>query len=159
GPIGLIDDILVVSAALSLLLNDVHPDVVRAHWSGRGDALDAIQRASQWSRSFLRRNFGSALRRGVRLGWAARGARSKRSLSARGAPRAAAARGPRKGFVARSSASVDGTVISAGVASCQSAAALARTTRTRSSFCCTAAFFGSTCSAKRRLLSVYSWPQ
>ena len=68
GPIGLIDDILVVSAALSLLLNDVHPDVVRAHWSGRGDALDAIQRASQWSRSFLRRNLGSALRRVLRIG-------------------------------------------------------------------------------------------
>src|SRR5262245_26606823 len=68
GPIGLIDDVLVVSAALSLLLNDVHPDVVRAHWSGKGDALDAIQRASQWSRSFLRRKFGSVLRRVLRVG-------------------------------------------------------------------------------------------
>ena len=68
GPIGLVDDLLVVTAALSLLLNDVHPDVVRQHWSGRGDALDAIQRASQWSRSLVRRKFGAALRRVLRLG-------------------------------------------------------------------------------------------
>ena len=54
GPIGLVDDLLVVTAALSLLLNDVHPDVVRAHWSGKGDALDVIQRVSEWSRSVVR---------------------------------------------------------------------------------------------------------
>src|SRR5262249_62117030 len=93
GPIGLIDDILVVSAALSLLLNDVHPDVVRAHWSGRGDALDAIQRASQWSRSFLRRNFGSALRRGGRTGWPPRG--PELETIPLPAARAPPARGPR----------------------------------------------------------------
>jgi uncharacterized membrane protein YkvA (DUF1232 family) len=63
GPIGLVDDLIVVTAALSHLLNDVHPDVVRAHWSGKGDALEVIQRVSEWSRSFLRRNFGSLLRR------------------------------------------------------------------------------------------------
>jgi uncharacterized membrane protein YkvA (DUF1232 family) len=68
GPIGLVDDLLVVTAALSLLLNDVHPDVVRQHWSGKGDALDVIQRASQWSRSFVRRKFGAALRRVLRIG-------------------------------------------------------------------------------------------
>ena len=53
GPIGLVDDLLVVSAALSKILNQVHPDVVRSHWSGQGDALDAIQRASRWSASIL----------------------------------------------------------------------------------------------------------
>jgi uncharacterized membrane protein YkvA (DUF1232 family) len=67
GPIGLIDDLLVVSAALSRLLNDVHPDVVRSHWSGRGDALDAIQRVASWSHSLLGRNFGSAVRRVLRV--------------------------------------------------------------------------------------------
>ena len=67
GPIGLVDDLLVVSAALSHLLNDVHPDVVRAHWSGRGDALEVIQRVSGWSRGFLRRKFGAALRRVLRV--------------------------------------------------------------------------------------------
>ena len=62
GPIGLVDDLLVLTAALSLLLNDVHPDVVRAHWSGKGDALDVVQRVSEWSRSWVRRRFGAALR-------------------------------------------------------------------------------------------------
>lgn len=49
GPIGLIDDLVVVSAALSSLLNRVHPDVVRSHWSGQGDALEAIQRVTGWA--------------------------------------------------------------------------------------------------------------
>lgn len=48
GPIGLIDDLIVVGMALSRLLNDVHPDVVRLHWAGRGDALAAIQRTTDW---------------------------------------------------------------------------------------------------------------
>ncbi len=48
GPIGLIDDLLVVGSALSRMVNHVHPDVVRSHWSGHGDALDAIQRVSGW---------------------------------------------------------------------------------------------------------------
>ncbi len=68
GPIGLVDDLLVVSAALSRLLNDVHPDVVRSHWSGHGDALDAIQRVAGWSHGLLRRSFGSAVRRVLRVG-------------------------------------------------------------------------------------------
>lgn len=48
GPIGLIDDLIVVGTALSRLLNHVHPDVVRGHWSGQGDALAAIQRVTHW---------------------------------------------------------------------------------------------------------------
>lgn len=62
GPIGWADDVLVVTAALSRLLNDVHPDIVRSHWSGQGDALEAIQRATRWSRSL----FGTRLR-GMRM--------------------------------------------------------------------------------------------
>ena len=53
GPIGLVDDIVVVSATLSRLLNHVHPDIVRSHWSGKGDALDAVQRATRWSESLF----------------------------------------------------------------------------------------------------------
>jgi uncharacterized membrane protein YkvA (DUF1232 family) len=48
GPIGLVDDLVVVAAALSSILNHVHPDVVRSHWSGQGDALEAIQRVTSW---------------------------------------------------------------------------------------------------------------
>ncbi len=49
GPIGLVDDLLVVAATLSRLVNHVHPDVVRSHWPGKGDALDAIQRVMSWA--------------------------------------------------------------------------------------------------------------
>ncbi len=51
GPIGLLDDLFVVSATLSLLLNHVHPDVVRAHWSGSGDVLRAVHRVTFWAES------------------------------------------------------------------------------------------------------------
>ena len=67
GPIGVIDDLLVVGATLSRMLNYVHPDVVRSHWSGQGDALDAIQRATTWTegrvRSVLSRILPPPLRR------------------------------------------------------------------------------------------------
>lgn len=53
GPLGWLDDALVVTAALSRILNDVHPDIVRSHWSGKGDALDAIQRVAGWSRGLV----------------------------------------------------------------------------------------------------------
>ena len=53
GPIGLIDDLLVVSAVLSKLLESVHPDLVRSHWSGHGDALDAIQRVARWTETHV----------------------------------------------------------------------------------------------------------
>lgn len=49
GPLGLVDDLLVVTATLSRLIRDVHPDVVRFHWPGRGDALDAIHRLTSWA--------------------------------------------------------------------------------------------------------------
>ena len=68
GPLGLVDDLLVVSAALSRLLRDVHPDVVRSHWSGKGDALDAIQRVGSWSRGFFRLRLGGRLGRFLRGG-------------------------------------------------------------------------------------------
>ena len=49
GPLGALDDVLVVAATLSRVVNHVHPDVVRSHWSGQGDALGLIQRATDWS--------------------------------------------------------------------------------------------------------------
>ena len=62
GPIGLVDDLLIVSATLSRVLNHVHPDVVRSHWSGQGDALDAIQRVTAWSASIFSEKLPRALR-------------------------------------------------------------------------------------------------
>jgi uncharacterized membrane protein YkvA (DUF1232 family) len=62
GPIGLVDDLLIVTAALSRLLNHVHPDIVRSHWSGKGDALEAIQRVTQWSESLFSERLPGLLR-------------------------------------------------------------------------------------------------
>jgi uncharacterized membrane protein YkvA (DUF1232 family) len=53
GPLGLVDDLLVVTATLSRILNDVHPDVVRSQWPGKGDALEAIQRVTRWSEALF----------------------------------------------------------------------------------------------------------
>ena len=63
GPIGLIDDLLVVGTALSRLLKSVHPDIVREHWSGRGDALDAVHRITGWADLQLTRRLPDAVRR------------------------------------------------------------------------------------------------
>jgi uncharacterized membrane protein YkvA (DUF1232 family) len=62
GPIGIADDLLVACAALSRLVNHVHPDVVRSAWPGKGDALTAIQNVSSWAERF----FGNRLRGLVR---------------------------------------------------------------------------------------------
>lgn len=48
GPFGVLDDVFVAAACLSRLLNHVHPDVVRGHWSGQGDALEVIQNVTSW---------------------------------------------------------------------------------------------------------------
>jgi uncharacterized membrane protein YkvA (DUF1232 family) len=67
GPLGFADDLLVLAACLSRILNYVHPDLVRSHWSGQGDALDAIQRLTEWSESLLTRRLPGLLGRVGRL--------------------------------------------------------------------------------------------
>ncbi|MEZ4332567.1 MAG: DUF1232 domain-containing protein [Myxococcota bacterium] len=62
GPIGLLDDLFVVAACLSRLLNHVHPDVVRANWSGQGDALEIIQSTTAWFERELRLRVGDLSR-------------------------------------------------------------------------------------------------
>lgn len=66
GPVGLLDDLFVVAACLSQLLNHVHPDVVRGHWSGHGDALETIQNVTGWFEKEVRlrvSDLGKVLRR------------------------------------------------------------------------------------------------
>jgi len=67
GPLGLLDDLVVVTAALSRLINHVHPDVVRSAWPGRGDALDAIQRAAAWSERVVGQKLRGLVRGALRL--------------------------------------------------------------------------------------------
>lgn len=67
GPIGLIDDLVIVAAALSAILNRVHPDVVRSHWSGQGDALEAIHQVTDWVETRVVGGLGAVLGRLSRL--------------------------------------------------------------------------------------------
>jgi len=66
GPVGLVDDLFVVAAALSSMLNRVHPDVVRSHWSGQGDALTAIHRVTAWAEEQVTGGLQAVLGRLVR---------------------------------------------------------------------------------------------
>ena len=61
GPVGLLDDALILALTVSRLVNRVHPDVVRGHWSGQGEVLDAIQRVSAWAE----RQVGGRMRRAL----------------------------------------------------------------------------------------------
>lgn len=67
GPLGAVDDLLVVTAALSRLVNEVHPDVVRAAWPGPGDALQVIQRVTNWSHDLVGTRVRRFLRAAFRL--------------------------------------------------------------------------------------------
>lgn len=66
GPLGFVDDLLIVGTVLSRMVNRVHPDVVRSHWPGKNDALATIQRVTAWTedqlQGGLRRAFGTLFR-------------------------------------------------------------------------------------------------
>ena len=68
GPLGFVDDLLIVGTALSRMLNRVHPDVVRSHWPGKNDALATIHRVTAWTedqlQGGLRKTLGSLFRGG-----------------------------------------------------------------------------------------------
>jgi len=68
GPIGLVDDLVIAAATLSRLLNHVHPDVVRSHWSGQGDALEVIHRVTRWAEQLFTVQLKSLLLRRLRIG-------------------------------------------------------------------------------------------
>ena len=63
GPLTLLDDFVVLAAVTSRLLNYVHPDIVRMHWPGQGDALEAIQKVSNWVESQVSKQFRSVVNR------------------------------------------------------------------------------------------------
>ncbi len=53
GPIGFLDDLLIATAAISWIVNHVHPDLVRAHWPGPGDVLDVVKRVLAYSEGLV----------------------------------------------------------------------------------------------------------
>ncbi len=63
GPLGFLDDLLVAGAALASLVNRVHPDLVRHHWPGQGDALAAIRRITDWAESQISKGLFGLVRR------------------------------------------------------------------------------------------------
>ncbi len=66
GPLGLLDDALILALTVSRLVNRVHPDVVRGHWSGQGEVLDAIQRVGAWAERQVGGRVRGALERWAR---------------------------------------------------------------------------------------------
>lgn len=68
GPLGLLDDLLFVAGALSLIINRVHPDVIRQHWSGQGDALRAIQRVMRFGEAYFGKRVALLFGTGARPG-------------------------------------------------------------------------------------------
>jgi len=44
GPLGYLDDLVVIVAALNMLLNEVDRQIVLEHWSGKDDLLATIQK-------------------------------------------------------------------------------------------------------------------
>ena len=44
GPLGYLDDLVVLVAALNMMLNDLDKQIVAEHWSGNADLLESIQK-------------------------------------------------------------------------------------------------------------------
>ena len=53
GPLGFVDDLLIATAAISYIVNHVHPDLVRAYWPGPGDVLDVVKSVLGWSEGLV----------------------------------------------------------------------------------------------------------
>ena len=44
GPLGYLDDLVVLVAALNMMLNDIDKQIVAEHWSGKADLLESVQK-------------------------------------------------------------------------------------------------------------------
>jgi uncharacterized membrane protein YkvA (DUF1232 family) len=44
GPLGYLDDLVVLVAAFNMMLNDIDKQVVAEHWSGKADLLESVQK-------------------------------------------------------------------------------------------------------------------
>ena len=44
GPLGYLDDVVVIVAAVNMLVNDIDKQIVLEHWSGRADLLETIRK-------------------------------------------------------------------------------------------------------------------
>ncbi|MDF2067003.1 DUF1232 domain-containing protein [Bacillus sp. Cr_A10] len=53
GPGGFIDDIIVATFVINMLLNKFSPDIIEEHWAGDHKLLDALKKISESSNSLL----------------------------------------------------------------------------------------------------------
>lgn len=66
GPIGYLDDVAVAAFALHSVLNKVDPEIVKEHWLGQGDLLQAVQAIAKRAHRFLGFRLWSRLKRRAR---------------------------------------------------------------------------------------------
>ena len=53
GPLGYLDDLVVLVAALNMMLNDLDKQIVAEHWSGNADLLESIQKVIAQADQFM----------------------------------------------------------------------------------------------------------
>ena len=53
GPLGYLDDLVVLVAALNMMLNDLDKQIVAEHWSGKADLLESIQKVIAQADQFI----------------------------------------------------------------------------------------------------------
>ncbi|MEO8379507.1 MAG: DUF1232 domain-containing protein [Acidobacteriota bacterium] len=53
GPMGYIDDLVFAAYLLKRMLSDTDPEILRQHWSGRGDILDSIRKVLESADSLI----------------------------------------------------------------------------------------------------------
>jgi uncharacterized membrane protein YkvA (DUF1232 family) len=53
GPLGYIDDLVVLVAALNMMLNDIDKQIIAEHWSGKADLLESIQKVMAQADQFI----------------------------------------------------------------------------------------------------------
>ena len=53
GPIGYLDDLVVLTAALNMMLNDIDKQIIAEHWSGKADLLESVQKVIKQADEFI----------------------------------------------------------------------------------------------------------
>jgi uncharacterized membrane protein YkvA (DUF1232 family) len=53
GPLGYLDDLVVLVAALNMMLNDIDKQIIAEHWSGKADLLESIQKVIAQADQFI----------------------------------------------------------------------------------------------------------
>lgn len=66
GPIGFLDDLVFAAFILNRMLNDTDEEIIREHWSGRGDVLDMIRRVLAAADNLTTSDFVNKVKKAVK---------------------------------------------------------------------------------------------